>query len=442
MKQASKRGQLTDADPVLEVKNLKKYFSQSDGIIQRFIGGPDTTYAVDGVDITIREGQTLAVVGESGCGKTTLAQTIIGLHEPTEGAVYYDGEEISGLSDSNRRPYVRNLQMVFQDPLSSLNPRKTVDKILRAPLEIHGIGDSDTERRDMAKEKLQLVGLEEEHLTRYPRNFSGGQQQRIALARALMLDPDVLIADEPVSALDASVQAQILQLFEDLQARLGISILYIAHDLSTVKYISDRVAVMYLGEIVETGLTEDVFGNPEHPYTKALMSAVPRIGRDTKKERIILKGDPPSPQDPPSGCRFHTRCPAIIPDGTWEGTQSQFKEGFLFRKRVENGDINTTVLENRLGGAERKASENPVRNEIECNHFDNLRSYPDDTVELVRRSIDAYVDGERSSAVELLQSEFGSPCERTKPEGVEHDRDHLVHCHRVDPDKPGEPRFL
>jgi len=432
-----------EEETLLRVEGLKKYFSQNAGILDQLVGNTETTYAVDGVDLQIREGETLAVVGESGCGKTTLAQTIVGLHDPTDGTVYYRGDPISGFSDRERKPYRRAIQIVFQDPLASLNPRKTVGDILRTPLEVHDIGEDDAERTDIAEESLRTVGLEKEHLERFPRQFSGGQQQRIAIARALTLEPDILIADEPVSALDASVQAQILKLLERLQDELGIGILFIAHDLSVVKYISDRVAVMYLGEVVETGPTADIFENPQHPYTKSLLSAVPRIGGSAHSDRIILEGTPPSPQDPPVGCRFHPRCPAVIPPESWTGTQPQFKAGFGLLNRIKNEEIELDTYRTRLDTADKPVTPERIREEIiEKNFEDGLQDFPDDGRESVKRGLSAYIEGDRAAAIEHLEAVFVSRCQTSVPRSVTASNNHTASCHRIDSEAPGEPDLL
>lgn len=293
---------------LLEVTDLVKHFPVKSGVVvDREVG---QVKAVDGVSLTIAEGETLGLVGESGCGKSTLSRTILQLTTPTSGSVRFQGEELVGLSRRALRPLRRQMQMIFQDPYASLNPRKRVGQIIGEPMEMHGIAkgrDVTTRVRDL----LDRVGLQAEHAERYPHEFSGGQRQRIGIARALALQPKLIIADEPVSALDVSVQAQIVNLLEDLQAELGLSYLFVAHDLGVVRHVSDRVAVMYLGRIVETADAAELYGQPLHPYSHALLSAVPIPDPklNATRERIVLEGDVPSPIDPPSGCHFHTRCP-------------------------------------------------------------------------------------------------------------------------------------
>ena len=295
---------------LVEVDQLTKHFPITHGLIfQRKIGD---VRAVDGVSFVIKEGETLGLVGESGSGKTTVGRTILQLHRPTAGSVYYRGEDLTKLEGKDLRSARRDMQMVFQDPYASLNPRLSVGNIVVEPLEIHGIGNKKS--REMRVEQvLELVGLDPQFINRYPHEFSGGQRQRIGVARALILEPEFIVLDEPISALDVSIQAQVVNLLEELQERLGLTYLFIAHDLSMVRYISDRVAVMYLGKIIELAPRSKLFNNPLNPYTKALMSAVPIPDprKEAQRQRTILEGDIPSPVNPPSGCRFHTRCPVF-----------------------------------------------------------------------------------------------------------------------------------
>ncbi|MFG2906515.1 ABC transporter ATP-binding protein [Kitasatospora sp. NPDC048286] len=292
--------------PLLSVRDLVKTFPGRRGRTGR-PGAP--IRAVDGVSFDVGAGETLGLVGESGCGKSTTGRMIVRLLDPTSGTVTFDGTEIGGLSQAQLRPHRRDLQMVFQDPYSSLNPRQTVARIISEPLLVQG--ESATAARERAAELMELVGLIPEHLDRYPHEFSGGQAQRIGIARSLATSPRLVIADEPVSALDVSIQAQVVNLMERLQKELGLAYVFIAHDLSVVKRVCDRVAVMYLGRIVEIGDKAEVYGNPAHPYTRALLSAVPLPDPEAERtrERIVLLGDPPSPAAPPPGCTFHPRCP-------------------------------------------------------------------------------------------------------------------------------------
>ena len=292
-------------DKLLEVEDLRKYFPITAGLFHARVGD---VKAVDGVSFNIRPRETLGLVGESGCGKSTLGRTILRLEEPTAGRVLYQGQDIIRLDSKGLKSLRKEAQMIFQDPQSSLDPRMTVGDSIDEALLIHGMGD-DWERLRRVEELLERVGLEGYHYRRYPHEFSGGQKQRIGIARALAVNPNLIVADEPVSALDVSIQAQILNLMMDLRDEYGISYLFIAHDLSVIRHISHRVAVMYLGKIVELADKTDIFGDPLHPYTVALLSSVPIPDPHRKKERILLTGDVPSPAAPPPGCSFHTRCP-------------------------------------------------------------------------------------------------------------------------------------
>jgi len=295
---------------LLRVVNLQKYYP----LHRSFFGKPKAVVkAVDGVCFSLKTGETFGLVGESGCGKSTLGRCILRLEQPTAGSVFFDGQDLADLSRRKLRALRRDMQMVFQDPYASLNPRKTVGRIVGDALDIHRV-DSRKARRERVKELLEIVGLRTEHIDRYPNEFSGGQRQRIGVARAIALHPKLVIADEPVSALDVSIRAQILNLLVQLQEKLQLTYLFVSHDLSVVRHISDRIAVMYLGKIVELAEKKALFESPAHPYTKALLGAIPSVDPRKRKTRLILEGDVPSPVNPPAGCRFHTRCPDALPD--------------------------------------------------------------------------------------------------------------------------------
>ncbi|UOE55699.1 ATP-binding cassette domain-containing protein [Bacillus sp. CMF12] len=289
-------------EALLKVNHLKKHFSMGKG---------QTLKAVDDVSFHIKQGETFGIVGESGCGKSTAGRTIIGLYNRTEGEVLYDGKNVHTMTGKERFAFHRKMQMIFQDPYASLNPRSTVQEIISEPMEVHGLYPNKKERLERVYQLLEDVGLNRDHANRYPHEFSGGQRQRIGIARALALDPEFIIADEPISALDVSVQAQVVNLLKGLQKKKGLTYLFIAHDLSMVKHISDRIGVMYLGNLVELTTSENLYKNPLHPYTQALLSAIPIPDPDVEdhRERIILEGELPSPMNPPSGCVFRTRCP-------------------------------------------------------------------------------------------------------------------------------------
>lgn len=306
--------------PLLAVKHLKKHFPIKGGVFSKTIG---YVYAVDDINFTLEKGETLGLVGESGCGKSTTGRTILRLIEPTDGTIYFEGQDITNLDKGAMRALRREMQIIFQDPYASLNPRMTVGSIIGEPLEIHKIAKG-SEKEERVASLLQKVGLRAEDMRKYPHEFSGGQRQRIGIARALALNPKLIVCDEPVSALDVSIQAQVINLLEDLQAEFGLSYLFIAHNLNVVEHISNRVAVMYLGQIVELASDQELYKNPQHPYTEALLSAVPIPDPTVRKKRIILEGDVPSPINPPTGCHFHTRC--MYKEKICEEVEPEFKD--------------------------------------------------------------------------------------------------------------------
>lgn len=291
---------------ILKTENLVKCFNVQTGF---FSQEQISVKAVQGINLQIKKGETLGLVGESGCGKSTLGRTLIRLLNPTAGRIFFKGQEITDLSGAELRKLRRKMQIIFQDPYASLNPRMTVYSIIEEPLAIHGLFENPKVRQDRIKHLAEMVGLRVEHLQRYPHEFSGGQRQRIGIARALAVEPELIVCDEPVSALDVSIQAQVINLLMELQQKLGLTYIFIAHDLKVVEHVSDRVAVMYLGKIVEVATSQELYQNPQHPYTKALLSAIPYPDPRRRDERIILTGDVPSPINPPSGCSFHPRCP-------------------------------------------------------------------------------------------------------------------------------------
>ena len=299
---------MVERTPILEVKDLKKHFPVKKGLLRRTVG---QVYAVDGISFTVGEGETLGLVGESGCGKSTAGRAILRLIEPTSGVVKMQGQDIAGLSKKELRPFRKQAQIIFQDPFSSLNPRMTAGDIVGEPLLVHGVS-TRKERNEQVAALFDRVGLRRAQMANYPHQFSGGQRQRICIARALALGPKLIVGDEPVSALDVSIQAQVINLLQDLQRERKLSYLFISHNLAVVEHISHRIAVMYLGRIVEYATTKQIFTNGQHPYTEALLSAVPVPDPTIKRKKIVLQGDVPSPMNPPSGCHFHTRCPYAV----------------------------------------------------------------------------------------------------------------------------------
>ncbi|WP_418282145.1 ABC transporter ATP-binding protein [Halorubrum sp. DTA98] len=403
-------------DPLIRVENLRKYYESETDFIDRLFGRTKHVKAVDGVSLEIEEGQTLGLVGESGCGKSTIGRTILQLEEPTGGSVYFKGEDITTLSGSEMRDRRREMQIVFQNPQSSLNPRLTVNDIIGEALDIHGL-EAGESRDERIKELLDRVGLNASHANRYPHEFSGGQLQRIGIARALAVDPEFIVCDEPVSALDVSVQAQILNLLEDLQDDLGLSYLFIAHDLSVVEHIADEIAVMYLGEIAEVGTPEELFSPPQHPYTEALLSAIPEPDPLWEADRVLLEGTVPSPIDPPSGCKFHTRCPRVIPPADYSFENGEWRAVLSLRNRIESAEVPIDTIESRVEeGSDTAPGPDRIAQEIRAEYDVPDPLSDPDAERVLSDAVSEVVDEEFESAADLLAAEFATPCGVHEPE--------------------------
>lgn len=419
---------MSGSEPLLRVENLRKYYDSETDFIDRIFGRQQKVKAVDGVSFEIHEGETLGLVGESGCGKSSIGRSILRLREPTAGSVYFKGRDITELSGSELRDLRKEMQIIFQNPRSSLNPRLTVNDIIGEALDIHGL-DGDSSRDARIKELLDRVGLNASHANRYPHEFSGGQLQRIGIARALAVDPDFIVCDEPVSALDVSVQAQILNLLEDLQEEMGIAYLFIAHDLSVVEHISDQIAVMYLGKIAETGTPRELFSPPQHPYTEALLSAIPEPDPLWEGDRTLLEGTVPSPIDPPSGCKFHTRCPQVIPPADYEFAQKEWRAVMSLRRRAADGDVSVETLSSGEG-----PTDEAIREE-----FGIPASLSDPAAEAVFADAVAMIaDDELDDAAQLLSEAFETPCTTDQPT-LRQTNSGRVACHLFDPAYEGEP---
>ena len=416
---------ITDRDPLVEVRDLEKYYYERDTLLDRLFGhDPVAVRAVDGVSFDVYPGETLGIVGESGCGKSTCAETLMRLRDPTGGTVRFDGAPVFDLSGEELMDFRRRAQVMFQDPFSSLDPRMTAGEIIREPLKSQGVG-TDESRRERAAELLESVGLSADQADRYPHEFSGGQRQRIGFARAVALEPEFVVLDEPVSALDVSVQAQVLNLLADMQTELDLTYLFIAHDLSVVRHICDRVAVMYLGKLVEVGPTEEIFDDPDHPYTEALLESVPRADVDERSREVsALRGDVPSPRNPPSGCSFRTRCPAVIqPDGI-DLPQSAYREVMELRDRVERGEVDVDFYWDQVAGNDRTDTEAFARVARE----DLLTHDPDGRDDaVIEEALTALATEEYDVAAGLLRDRYESVCEVVEPELP--DDDHPVACH-------------
>lgn len=437
-------------EPLLSVRDLKKHYPIRKGIFNRQVGA---ARAVDGISFDIERGETLGLVGESGCGKSTAASSVIRLEEPTAGEVVFNGNgrenatrnadgthpnDVTAFDDEELKAFRRGAQMVFQDPSSSFDPRMSIGNAVGELLKIHGMSDRHR-RRAIVEDLLERVGLSANDFDRYPHEFSGGQKQRIALARALVLNPDLIIADEPVSALDVSIQAEILSLIDDLQEEFGLSLLFISHDMSVIRQICDRVAVMYLGEIVEIGPVEEIFTDPQHPYTEALLSSIPTPDPRASVGGIELKGTVPSPTNPPSGCRFHTRCHRVIqPDGV-DVDQDDWRGLLNFRESVVTGRVDIEQVRESLTAGGEEPTDRAIQAELR-EEFDIGDSIGDeDLEEAFTESVRLLLDGNGDRAGEFLEERVTTPCAQNTPERTVHSPDHESACLRHEGRASAEP---
>jgi len=423
--------------PLLRVEGLQKHYPITQGVLNTEVG---RARAVDEISFEVESGETFGIVGESGCGKSTAATSMIRLEEPTDGTVLFEGEDILAYDTEQLREFRREVQLIFQDPDSSFDPRMNIGDAVAEPLIAQGMTDKQR-RRDIVADLLERVGLSAEDMKRYPHEFSGGQKQRIGLARALTVNPKLLVADEPVSALDVSVQSEILRLIDEFQEDFGLSVLIISHDLGVVREVCDRVAVMYLGEFVEVGPTEELFTDPQHPYTRALLSAIPTPDPTKRGLGVELKGTVPDPSNPPSGCRFHTRCPEVIPPEEIDLEQRVWRNVLQFRKEVESEsidlrsivDIGVLDADGGYGDLTQPTADDIERSDLKRwvrNEYAIPETLADETAEkAIDDALDRVIEDEYETAIDALGAVFTTVCEVDDPTLVGEENGHVSACH-------------
>lgn len=425
-------------EPVFEVTDLQKHYKLTSGFLNTESG---VAKAVDGISFSIQPGETIGIVGESGCGKSTAATTMLQLEEPTAGSIKFNGEEITEFNTNELRGLRREMQMVFQDPETSFNPRMSIGESVGEPLRVQGLTNKH-KRKEIIGDLLERVGLSRSDMNRYPHEFSGGQKQRIALARALSVNPKLLVADEPVSALDVSIQSEILRLIDEFQEETGLAVIIISHNLGVVKEVCDRVAVMYMGEFVEVAPTEELFEDPQHPYTQSLLASIPTPDPSERGADVELTGDVPDPANPPSGCRFHPRCPKIIPPEGIEVPQETWRHVMNFRSQVETDKIDldgiTKLYTEEDDGNSQVTAEDVTAENLSSwvrEHFEIPETISDrDLEETVTTAIQAVIDGETEKACNVLQDNTATVCEQESPETHTVGDNHTSACHLHDPD--------
>ena len=422
-----------NADPLIEVENLSKWFGMSQGVMDRLMGNESSPVkAVDDVSFTINEGDIMGIAGESGCGKTTLGKLLVQLYEPTKGSIHFDGNDITEMSNDEEKEFRKRVHTTFQDASASLNPRMTVFQSVVEPLRINDMYGGYDERRERVIEVLNEVGLSpaEAYLNEFPKELSGGELQRVAIARALVVNPDFVVCDEPVSMLDVSIRAGVLNLMKELQDEYGLTYVFISHDLSLIRYMCDRTAIMYLGDVIEQGPTDEVVMNPKHPYTEALFDAVPEVAPDAERQRANVTGEVPNPRNPPSGCRFHPRCSKIIPPQDWTGGQPAFRRVFQFKRKVLTEQLGPEDVETSGQTASGRAADELLEHglslELPEEHRPTSRTgttidpdqleLPNDAESTLREAAERVVQEDYDGARDVLDGEFETICEQEHPD--------------------------